>query len=564
MKRRLLAILLTLSLLAAAGVCAGATLYLDTEGHWAESYIDEATSRGLFSGIDEAQFSPDTVMTRAMFVTVLGRTEGIDPEAYDTAFLADYFTDIDIDAYYAPYVAWAIGTGVTNGIGDGLFAPDAPVSREQMARFIHNYYLTVGILPAQADDAEAPAEDAEAPIHLHAERQVPETARTRRVGFAAQNETEAETEAPVLEEPVPETETEILPDEEHPEEMPSEIEIIYIPADFSDADTISDWAKESVDLLRNSGLFSGAPDGEGGYIFMPKKTATRAEGAVVFCKLQDLLAEQIRPEQKEVLNIVLNQDVSELEAGSSVQLSAMVFPLDASNQRVIWYSDDRSVLTVDAEGTVTGVSEGTGEVHARSSNGLEAVCCFTVLPAPEPDLSLYPDDLFVPTSKYDKCMLIFGQWMDDPRLAYSGDAEARQHMVTVEVPAWDIDANGEKYTRHFYLCVHENIKPIIVQVFNEIYALPEQVPIHSLGCYRWDGKCEHSIGLAVDINPAENYYCSPNGAAIVGKYFKPGEDPYSIPVGEAVDQIFEKYGFTRGIYWRNGYKDYMHYSYFGT
>ena len=68
----------------------------------------------------------------------------------------------------------------------------------------------------------------------------------------------------------------------------------------------------------------------------------------------------------------------------------------------------------------------------------------------------------------------------------------------------------------------------------------------------------------MDINPNENYYCDPNGNALVGKYWRPGEDPYSIPLDGEVVAIFSKYGFTQGIYWRSGYKDYMHFSYFAT
>ncbi|MBR4132477.1 MAG: M15 family peptidase, partial [Oscillospiraceae bacterium] len=59
-------------------------------------------------------------------------------------------------------------------------------------------------------------------------------------------------------------------------------------------------------------------------------------------------------------------------------------------------------------------------------------------------------------------------------------------------------------------------------------------------------------------------YCSPAGQVLVGSFYSPGTNEYSIPVGGEIDQIFAKYGFTRGIYWRSGYKDYMHYSFFGT
>lgn len=168
-------------------------------------------------------------------------------------------------------------------------------------------------------------------------------------------------------------------------------------------------------------------------------------------------------------------------------------------------------------------------------------------------------------TKAQKLQFIFGRTdISDPRRAYSSDSEARSHMVGVTIRTWDINSNGEKYTRTWTLTVHENIAATVKAIYAEIYALPERPPIHSMGGYSWGGHSEHCIGVAIDMNPRENYYCDPNGKALVGSYFRPGEDPYSIPVGGSVDQIFAKYGFTRGIYWRSGYKDYMHYSFFGT
>lgn len=523
MKRKFIAGLLAAALLLSAVIFALASSFVDTRGHWAASFIDDATSRGLFAGVDDTHFSPDTVMDRAMFVTVLGRVAGIDPADYDPEILPKLFTDTDPNAYYAPFVTWAVSVGVTEGVGDGKFAPTTLVSREQMARFIHTFLIVEGYLEkAQETPAEIPA------LPEGMARKVVEIQPRRTL-------TESDIDLP--------------PDE------------FGDPDPFSDFAQIASWAKDSVVLLKDSGLFSGAPDGRGGYAFLPKKTATRAEGAVVFCNLQDLMTKKTAEAEVAVNNLVLNQDSAEVEAGKTLLLSATVFPLNATNQRVIWYSADRGILTVDASGTVTGVAEGETTVFAHAANGMEASCAVKVTPR---TVQFEPEEIYAPTSWYDKCMLVFGTLPDDPRLVYADAAEAKQHMTTVKVTAWDIDASGEKYTREFYLEVHENIAPIVSRIFDEIYALPEQVPIHSLGGYRWDGKCEHSVGLAIDINPMENYYCTSDGTAVVGKYFKPGEDPYSIPVMGEVDQIFAKYGFKRGIYWSSGYKDYMHYSYFGT
>lgn len=165
----------------------------------------------------------------------------------------------------------------------------------------------------------------------------------------------------------------------------------------------------------------------------------------------------------------------------------------------------------------------------------------------------------------EKCNLIFGTVVDWPTSYYSSAAEAQKHMKTVSVKVWDIDSSGAKVTKTKSFLVHENIAPTVTALFAEIYALPEKPPIHSVGGYRaGTGSSEHYVGLAIDVNPVENYYCDPDGNAITGSFFKPGENPYSMPIDGSVQQIFEKYGFSRGIYWSSGYKDYMHYSFFGT
>ena len=46
------------------------------------------------------------------------------------------FSDVTTDSYYADAIAWAVSMGITNGTGDGLFSPDAECSRAQMAVFL--------------------------------------------------------------------------------------------------------------------------------------------------------------------------------------------------------------------------------------------------------------------------------------------------------------------------------------------------------------------------------------------------------------------------------------------
>lgn len=117
-----------------------APTFTDITGHWAADNILFVASRGLLSGTSDTTFSPNTGMTRGMFVTALGRLAGINPDSYKTG----KFTDVKADAYYAPYVNWAAQTGIVEGVTAITFAPDTNINREQMAVIMANYAKKLG------------------------------------------------------------------------------------------------------------------------------------------------------------------------------------------------------------------------------------------------------------------------------------------------------------------------------------------------------------------------------------------------------------------------------------
>lgn len=100
----------------------------------ADAYYAEAVrwalSEGITTGTGEGTFSPDAACTRAQAVTFLaraldGKTEG-----------AANFQDVLAGSYYAEAVAWAVETGVTNGISETLFGPDQACTRGQIVTFL--------------------------------------------------------------------------------------------------------------------------------------------------------------------------------------------------------------------------------------------------------------------------------------------------------------------------------------------------------------------------------------------------------------------------------------------
>ena len=114
--------------------------FTDIQNHWAADNILFVASRGLLSGTSDTTFSPNTGMTRGMFVTALGRLAGINPDSYKTG----KFTDVKADAYYAPYVNWAAQNGIVEGVTATTFAPDTNINREQMAVIMANYAKKLG------------------------------------------------------------------------------------------------------------------------------------------------------------------------------------------------------------------------------------------------------------------------------------------------------------------------------------------------------------------------------------------------------------------------------------
>ncbi|MDR2295215.1 MAG: S-layer homology domain-containing protein, partial [Clostridiales Family XIII bacterium] len=118
-----------------------ASVFTDIDGHWAREAILYVTERGLFNGTSETTFGPNVAMDRGMFVTVLGRLAGMDEAAYTST----PFTDVAAGAYYAAYAAWASEKGIAGGVGDGLFAPSRPITRQEMATMLHRYMEYAGI-----------------------------------------------------------------------------------------------------------------------------------------------------------------------------------------------------------------------------------------------------------------------------------------------------------------------------------------------------------------------------------------------------------------------------------
>ena len=172
-----------------------------TQEAWYANAVNYVQSMGYFQGTGKETFSPDDTMTRGMFVTVLGRMAGI--SAIDGAYIglvtgddvnvrsgpgtahsiigsvnrgdmlevleehdgwyavvageefgyisADYLNayegqlaDLDESKYYSSYVQWAYLSGISRGMGDGMFGAEEATTRQDMAVLLYNFARIVG------------------------------------------------------------------------------------------------------------------------------------------------------------------------------------------------------------------------------------------------------------------------------------------------------------------------------------------------------------------------------------------------------------------------------------
>lgn len=101
--------------------------------NWAHAGIDYCVSNGLMYGVGGSRFAPQTATTRAQIVQILYSLSG-SPSVSGAA----PFTDLTQD-WYKNAVRWAYQTGVVSGMSATTFAPNVPVTREQIAVILMGY-----------------------------------------------------------------------------------------------------------------------------------------------------------------------------------------------------------------------------------------------------------------------------------------------------------------------------------------------------------------------------------------------------------------------------------------
>nr|WP_312579337.1 immunoglobulin-like domain-containing protein [Sedimentibacter sp.] len=109
---------------------------------WYSKAISFIAARGITTGTGYGNYSPDAKLTRGDFLVLIMRSYGIAPDANP----ANNFVDSG-NTYYTNYLAAAKRLGITDGVGNNMFAPEREITRQEMFTLLYNALRTIGGLP---------------------------------------------------------------------------------------------------------------------------------------------------------------------------------------------------------------------------------------------------------------------------------------------------------------------------------------------------------------------------------------------------------------------------------
>lgn len=193
---------------------------------WYAKAVSFIAARDITVGTGGGKFSPEAKLTRSQCIVILMRAYGITPDSNPT----DNFADAG-STWYTGYLAAAKRLGISEGVGNNLFAPEKEITRQEMFTLLYSSLKAIGQVPGMHRRAVGGADDQPG---MH--------------GRAVGNQ------------PVSNSGKTL--------------------SDFIDADEIAPWAKDAMKLLVETGIIQG----NGNRLF-PKDTTTRAQMAQVLYNL---------------------------------------------------------------------------------------------------------------------------------------------------------------------------------------------------------------------------------------------------------------------------------------
>ncbi|NMO94940.1 InlB B-repeat-containing protein [Paenibacillus lemnae] len=121
--------------------------FADVEGHWSKQAVNDMASRMIVKGMNENQYNPNAVITRAELAAIVVRALGLEENSSSASF-----SDVKPGDWYAGAVGKAAEYGLIEGYDNGTFAPNRTITRQEalviMARAMKEANL-------QADEVNA-------------------------------------------------------------------------------------------------------------------------------------------------------------------------------------------------------------------------------------------------------------------------------------------------------------------------------------------------------------------------------------------------------------------------
>ena len=136
---------------------AAARDFRDTNGHWAEQYIDSLSDMGVLGGFPDGTFRPNAPVTRAQFATIANKVFQLDSQAAISPF-----RDVPNTHWAASNIAAANNSGLVAGFPDGSFRPEQNVTRAQSLVVMVNGLQVPTVPVSSVDDWLQPYRDANA------------------------------------------------------------------------------------------------------------------------------------------------------------------------------------------------------------------------------------------------------------------------------------------------------------------------------------------------------------------------------------------------------------------
>ena len=130
----MLAIVLTISSMVFTPVMAASGVFTDTSGHWAETYIEKWSSKGVIVGFGDGTFKPENNVTKAEFSSVLNQIFKY------SATVPNTFADVNASNWFATIIQKVVAAGVVTPDANNMIYPNKSLTRGELFEMIAKAY----------------------------------------------------------------------------------------------------------------------------------------------------------------------------------------------------------------------------------------------------------------------------------------------------------------------------------------------------------------------------------------------------------------------------------------